>query len=197
MIAQPAGDLAGEGRRVQTGQRRRHSRCLGEDDRGDMRRAKGGTERQLREGTAGKEVLKRRIVVRQLMGDGTDDAALAIGIADRRDAGRPAQWALPPLGGHDQPRAVALACREGHAGAILPALDLRLGRRPQDNAATVVEAPIEGDAQAARLDHPAKGSGAEFPVVEMQEERRRRLTGLAVRDADLLDRTGLEGQRVP
>jgi hypothetical protein len=180
VIAEPPRDFPREGGRLQLGERRRDRRLLGEDDGRDMRRADGRPQRKLRERSAGQEMLQRRVVVRLLMRDRTDDAALAIGVADRGDRSAPAQRAVPPLRRDHELRTVARARAEGDEGAILVALDPRVGRCGQDDAAPGIQAAVEGYAEATGLDHPSERSLPKLAMVEMEEERRGRTAGLAV-----------------
>ena len=91
-------------------------------------------------------MLQRRVVVRFLVGNRADDAALAVWVADRRYRRRPAQRAVAPLRRDHKPGMIALARGQCNNGAVLAALDLRLGGGREGDAATSIEAAVERDA---------------------------------------------------
>jgi len=79
VVAEPALYLAGERGVIERDHPVGLGRPLGPDDCRYMRRAVRAGHRQLRERAAGQEMFQRRLVMRQLVRDGGDDAALTIG----------------------------------------------------------------------------------------------------------------------
>ena len=120
-----------------------------------------GGHRELGEGAGGQEVLERDAVVRPLVGDGADDAALAVGGAGDADAG------LRRGGGSCGPRRRRRGGRVRvgpSATAIVAPVRVRRDGRPRrgrrgGGSGSRVQGGVEGDAQAAGLDHPAEGLG--------------------------------------
>ena len=128
----------------------------------------------------------------QLMGDGGDDAGLAIGEFGRGDAGLLAQLGAGPVGGDEKTGADSPPVLEAGRDMSRPALDLAdaaggydhdIGQRGQPGGERPADRPILHDMAEGRAE-----AGVEMIV--MQEQRCRGPARPAVGDADIEDGLG-------
>ena len=201
MVAHAAGEFAREGGVVQAQQAFGDGGAFRPDDGREVGGALRARHGKLGERAGGEKMLQRAAVMRQIVGDGADDAGLAIGQMGDADAGLVAQWAAAAFGGDHEAAGNGGAIRDVDEGAIVMAFHLCLRGREDPQRRQFVQRCVQGHAQAAGLDHPAEGVGFQivrrFAGIEMQEEAGGRPADAAIGDADVVDWAGGEGQAVP
>ena len=196
MVAQPALHLAPKRGVVERDHPVRLRRPLGPDDGRQVRLAFDRRHRQLRERTAGQEMLQRHALMRPLMRHRRDDAALIIRKPGDADAGLLTQRRAAALCRHHQPRMDRRPTHNLHDRTRARPRDHRLGRGVYCKS-RLVQCPVQRRPQAARLDHPAERLGPGLRGIEMQMQPRRAPPDPAVRHADVPDRPDRERQPIP
>ena len=119
------------------------------------------------EGAGGEEVFEGDAVVGAVVGDGADDATLIVGGAGDWDAGGFAEGGRPTFGGDDEAARQRGAAGDGDGGAFGSALDLGLGWGEKVEVGELVQPGVQGDTEAAGLDHPTEGAGVGVLVFEV------------------------------
>ena len=180
MIAEAAGELGLEARRIELEQAARELGALGPDDRRAMLAALAVAHRQDGEGPAGQELLLGDAAMRPFVARHQHDRDLVVRPGARADAGLLAHRAEAAFGRRDEPRGEAPAALQRELGLVRRRGWSRSPRRarparPAGRPPVVAAWPRAGS--GSRRSSPSArrlaAVGGGFAMIEMQEQRAR------------------------
>ncbi len=153
-------------------------------------------QRQNGEGAGGQKMLLGAAVMRALMRHRGDDRRLAVGPADRRDAGALADAGARAVGGDQKPGLNRGAGSEPHGDARRIGIEVRHRARQQAHA-LACRLLEQGRQHVAVLDHVGERLARLHLAGEIEEDRAHRVVELRICDHHVEDRLGLRRDRVP